>query len=223
MYNRVTQSMSQLEMKRQKDHEFNLSEVFDLADVPTNIPPIPSEKIGSSSRFKGVSRVVDKTRRRSSKEWRAKIRISYIQKSIIDLGYFDTEEEAGIMHARVRYKFPCVDQTLKPYPLDLSDVPMNLPPVPSNRCNSASRFKGVTKYGRKWRVEIPSDDGGKIFLGHFGSEEEAGAMYARVNYKYPEQKHKKCPLDLSDVPANLPPLQSESYRKQYRINKGLVK
>ena len=70
--------------------------------------------------------------------------------------------------------------------LDLSDVPMNLPPIPSDKPGSASRFKGVTKSGKKWvaQISIPSE-GGVVHLGTFDSEEEAGIMFARARYKYP--------------------------------------
>ena len=89
------------------------------------------------------------------------------------------------MFARARYKYPVEKQT-KPCPLDLSEVPMNLPPIPSATPGSTSRFKGVYKSGKKWRAEIkiPSE-GGQINLGTFDSEEEAGIMYARARYKYP--------------------------------------
>ena len=74
--------------------------------------------------------------------------------------------------------------------LDLSEVPMNLPPIPSDRPGSASRFKGVTKQRKKWKAEItiPSEEG-KVHLGTFDSEEEAGMMYARARYKNPTSGH----------------------------------
>ena len=88
------------------------------------------------------------------------------------------------MFARARYKYPVEEP--KPCPLDLSEVPMNLPPIPSDRPGSASRFKGVTKRGKKWKamIKIPSE-GGQVYLGTFDSEEEAGIMHARARYKYP--------------------------------------
>ena len=61
----------------------------------------------------------------------------------IYLGSFDSEEEAGIMYARARYKYPVQEQTPKPpipCPLDLSEVPMSLPAIPSDRPGSSSRF-----------------------------------------------------------------------------------
>ena len=63
---------------------------------------------------------------------------------------------------------------------------MNLPPIASDRSDSASRFKGVCKEGKKWkaRIRIPFE-GGKVSLGTFDSEEEAGIMFARARYKYP--------------------------------------
>ena len=69
--------------------------------------------------------------------------------------------------------------------LDLNDVPVNLPPIPSDRPGSSSRFKGVHKKRKKWKaqIHIPSE-GGKVHLGTFDSEEEAGIMYARARYKY---------------------------------------
>ena len=36
--------------------------------------------------------------------------------------------------------------------LNLSDVPMNLAAIPSDKPGPASRFKGVTKKGKKWRA-----------------------------------------------------------------------
>ena len=44
---------------------------------------------------------------------------------------------------------------------DLSEVPMNLPPIPSDRPGSSSRFKRVTKNGKKWMamISIPSEGG----------------------------------------------------------------
>ena len=65
---------------------------------------------------------------------------------------------------------------------------MNLPPIPSDRPGSASRFKGVfkDKSGKKWQAQIQiASEGGKVSLGTFESEEEAGIMYARARYKYP--------------------------------------
>ena len=87
------------------------------------------------------------------------------------------------MYARARYKYPVEEP--KPCPLDLSEVPMNLPPIPSDTPGSASRFKGVTKKGKKWqaKINIPSE-GGQVYLGTFDSEEEAGIMYARARYKH---------------------------------------
>ena len=76
----------------------------------------------------------------------------------------------------------------KPCPLDLSEVPMNLPPIPSDRPGSASRFKGVSKdkSGKKWQAEIQiASEGGKVYLGIFDSEEEAGIIYARARCKFP--------------------------------------
>ena len=63
---------------------------------------------------------------------------------------------------------------------------MNLPPIPSDRPGSSSRFKGVSKSGKKWvaQIHIPSE-GGLVYLGTFDSEEEAGIMYARARSKYP--------------------------------------
>ena len=90
------------------------------------------------------------------------------------------------MYARARYKYPVKEP--KPCPLDLSEVPMNLAPIPSDRPGSASRFKGVYKDRKKWKatISIPSE-GGLVSLGTFDSEEEAGIMFARARYKYPAE------------------------------------
>ena len=49
------------------------------------------------------------------------------------MGTFDSEDEAGIMYARARSKYPEQEQSLKACPLDLSEVPMGLPPIPPDR------------------------------------------------------------------------------------------
>ena len=108
----------------------------------------------------------------------------------MSLGTFDSEEEAGIMFARARYKYPVEEPKL--HSLDLSEVPMNLPPIPSDRPGSSSRFKGVKKHKKKWRVQISIlSEGGKVSLGTFDSEEEAGIMFARARYKYPVRGRKR--------------------------------
>ena len=143
-------------------------------------------------------------------KWQATISIPS-EGGEINLGTFDSEEEAGIMYARARYKYPVQEQTPKPpkpCPLDLSDVPMNLPPTPSDIPGSASRFKGAykDKHGKKWKAEIsiPSE-GGQVNLGTFDSEEEAGIMYARARYKYSAEAAELCSLDLSGVRMKLAP------------------
>ena len=142
-----------------------------------NLPPISSDRPGSASRFKGVSK--------HRKKWVATINIPP-EGGQVKLGTFESEEEAGIMYARARYKYPVQEQTPKPCPLDLSEVPMSLLPIPSNGPGSASRFKGVFKNGKKWvaRIHI-SSEGGYVNLGTFDSEEEAGIIYARARFKYP--------------------------------------
>ena len=66
--------------------------------------------------------------------------------------------------------------------LDLSEVPTNLPPIPSDRPGSASQFKGVIKNGKKWQaqISIPSERG-QVKLGTFDSEEEAGIMLSLIH------------------------------------------
>ena len=154
---------------------------LDLSEVPMNLAPIPSDRPGSASRFKGVYK--------RGKKWRAEISIPS-EGGDFFLGTFDSEEEAGIMFARARYKYPVegrdYSSQTKPCPLDLSEVPMSLPPIPSDRPGSASRFKGVCKNKKNWKasIRIPSE-GGLVHLGTFESEEEAGIMYARARDKYP--------------------------------------
>ena len=98
------------------------------------------------------------------------------------------------MFARARYKYPAPENgswQKKREPLDLSDVPITLPPIPSDTSGSASRFKGVSKdkSGKKWQAEIQiASEGGKVYLGTVESEEEAGIMFARARYKYPVER-----------------------------------
>ena len=67
-----------------------------------NLPPIPSDRPGSASWFKGVYK--------QGKKWRAEIRIPS-EGGMVFLGTFDSEEEAGIMFARARYKYPVHQDT----------------------------------------------------------------------------------------------------------------
>ena len=62
-----------------------------------SLPPIPSDRPGASSRFKGVFK--------DKKKWKAYINI-LSEGGNVRLGTFDSEEEAGIMFARARYKYP---------------------------------------------------------------------------------------------------------------------
>ena len=50
------------------------------------------------------------------------------------------------MFARARYKYPVEEKTHKPCPVDLSDVPTDVPAI-LNTTGSTSRFKGVSKNG----------------------------------------------------------------------------
>ena len=71
---------------------------------------------------------------------------------------------------------------------------MNLPPIPSDRPGSASRFKGVAKNGQEWGAHIwIASERENVFLGMFDSEEKAGIMHARARYKYPMQKGSSTP------------------------------
>ena len=154
---------------------------LDLSEVPMNLSPISSDRPGSAWRFKGV------TKQKKSKKWEAQIHIPS-EGGTVHLGTFDSEEEAGIMFARARYKYPVEEP--KSCPLDLSEVPMNLPPIPSDSSVSSSRFKGVSKNKKKWVAKIRiQSEGGEVNLGYFDSEEEAGIMYARARYKYPRVRN----------------------------------
>ena len=124
---------------------------LDLSEVPMNIPPIPSDRLGSASRFKGVTK--------NGKKWTAQIRVPS-EGGKVRLGTFDSEEEAGIMYARARYKYPVQEPKL--HTLDLSEVPMNLAPIPSDRPGSSSRFKGVYKSGKK-SLFLSGPPGGEFY------------------------------------------------------------
>ena len=67
--------------------------------------PIPSDRPGLASRLKGV--------RKNGKKWRATINIAS-EGGSVRLGTFDSEEEAGIMHARARYKYPVAQSAPMP-------------------------------------------------------------------------------------------------------------
>ena len=87
-------------------------------------------------------------------------------------------------------------------------------PIPSDRSGSDSRFKGMPKHRKKLlaRIRILSE-GGEVRLSSFDSEEEASIMLVQARYKHSEQllnPPKPCPLDLSDVRMNLPPISSDT-------------
>ena len=104
---------------------------------------------------------------------------------------------------------PRAPKRRKKNPLDLSDVPADLPPIPSGKAGSASRLTGVYKAGKRWQAQIciPSK-GGQVYLGTFESEEEAGIMFARARCKYPVHqdtpvgsKRSRRSVDHSDMQA----------------------
>ena len=185
---------------------------LDLSDVPTDLPPIQAPTSASNSRYKGVTK--------SGNKWRVKIFIPS-QGGKIELGTYADEEEAGIMYARARYKYP--DHAMRHGPqqlfekLDLSDVPMTIPAVLADK-PGASRFRGVKRRGQKWGAEIRiSSDGvsGDWNLGMFDSEEEAGIAWARARHKYPAKKRAYLDttasrIDLSDVPMDVPLVLSDN-------------
>ena len=143
-----------------------------------NLPPIPSDTPGSASRFKGVTK--------HGKKWQASIRIPS-EGGRVSLGTFDSEEEAGIMYARARYKYPAEGKSgpkPKPCPLDLSEVPMHLPPIPSDRRSSASWFSGVINPGQEWLANVNFPSEGRTVHSAttsctFESEEEASISHVR--------------------------------------------
>ena len=197
------------DLLRRREVERTLMELcdFDLSDVKADLPPIPSGSPRSYSRFKGVSRVKGR--------WALKIKLPSFQK-LVNLSYFDSEEEAAIMFARIRYKYPALlANPSKPCALDLSDVPTDIPAIPQDKGHpSGSRFKGVFKRGNRWQAQIQvAAEGGMHTLGYYDSEEEAGVIFARARYKYPLQHggppRQPCPLDLSDVPADLSPIPQD--------------
>uniref|UniRef100_A0A7S2WNA0 AP2/ERF domain-containing protein n=1 Tax=Rhizochromulina marina TaxID=1034831 RepID=A0A7S2WNA0_9STRA len=71
--------------------------------------------------------------------------------------------------------------------LDLSDVPLDLKPIPrtSTRSTSkwSSKYKGVCRNGtRKWKAHI-NHHGMLLYLGTFDTQEEAAVVFARAHYK----------------------------------------
>lgn len=197
-------------LKRRKLHrdDADVADLKDLSDVPTNLPPIPADRPGVASRFKGVRKRAGKGRKN---RWLTSIRIDGNE---IFLGSFDSEEAAGVMYARACFKIgrtqqiPQSDQTV----IDLNGVPTNIAPVPSrNPKQTTSKYKGVvlTKHG-KWEAQIRTIEAGLLYLGRFESEEEAGIMYARARWKYGAKDRVNQRLrtleDLRDVPMNIPPV-----------------
>ena len=76
---------------------------LDLSDVPKDIPPILADDPESTSKFKGVYWTGTK--------YKALILVTHIGKdgggkTRFSLGNYDTEEEAGVMYARARHKYP---------------------------------------------------------------------------------------------------------------------
>ena len=114
-------------------------------------------------------------------KWQATISIPS-EGGQVKLGIFESEEEAGVMYARARYKYPAGEP--KPCPLDLSEVPMHLPPIPSDRRGSASWFSGVINPGQEWLANVNFPSEGRTVHSAttsctFESEEEASISHAR--------------------------------------------
>ena len=66
-----------------------------------------------------------------------------------------------------------------PDALDLSDIPLDIEPLPSRRANGKSKYRGVTQVANgNWKAQITLTRGKNVgksrYLGHFSSEREAG-------------------------------------------------
>ena len=91
---------------------------------------------------------------------------------------------------------------------DLSDVPPQQPiPKSVGRVkDGASKYAGVTfhKQANKWIAQIMIE-GKPCWIGSYDNEEEAAVDYARAVFKYKCQGGQQIPpIDLSDVPSQLP-------------------
>ena len=129
-----------------------------------------------------------------------------------------TEPEASTAPPKPKAK----RQKKEKIPIDLSDVPEYVDPIPSALKGSKSIFKGVYKNKSKWQAMISiAKLGGQINLGTFGTEREAGIQFARARSKYPDSKSKET-LDLTGVPDYLPPLKTDKVTANSRY-KGVTK
>ena len=81
---------------RSKYPDSKSKETLDLTGVPDYLPPLKTDKVTANSRYKGVTK-------HTGNKWQARIHIPD-KGGQINLGTFDTEDEAGIMYARARYK-----------------------------------------------------------------------------------------------------------------------
>ena len=189
--------------KRQRADGF----VIDLTDVPPQLPISKSEghiKEGSS-KYAGVT--FDKPRNK----WKAVISIDGKQHYI---GLYENEEEAANDYARAVFKYRGQDALDKARErkssapaIDLSDVPPQ-PLIHKSKWFGGSKYAGIyfNKQWNKWKAQI-TIEGKNRHIGHYVSEEEAAANYARAIFKYKRQgalDKAREPLDLTDVPPQPP-------------------
>ena len=175
---------------------------IDLTDVPTQQPILKSNSKGESSKYKGVSW------NKGSNKWTAQITMNG---KLHCIGLYDNEEEAAVEYARAFWKYR--GKTPKPkQPIDLTDVPKQLPILKSNGKGGSSKYQGVSfqKASNKWRAMI-GISGATYAIGSYDNEEEAAVDYARAVWKcrgeIPKPKLRQ-PIDLTGVPIQLPILRS---------------
>lgn len=158
----------------------------------------------------------------------------------VALGTFDTAEEAAAVYAKATFVLnppPSSVREPKPYALDLSNAPDDLPLIPARRIMNNKKKNGTkTSYrgvyedrGGRYRASI-SIDGRNKFLGIFDTPEEAARVFAKayhVLYSSPTDGDGNDDdgsvyggLDLSSAPKDLPPVVSKRRTNRHNKNKN---
>ena len=129
--------------------------------------------------------------------WRAQM---MIDKSVVNLGTYVNEEEAGEIYAKAAFQFKSSHSKLVTGiygGLDLRAVP-NQPLIwKQNHETSTVKYKGVKANKKRWQASI-ARNGGNLHLGTFDTMEEAAQIYSNAVY-YLEHKKDFLPREKEDT------------------------
>jgi AP2 domain len=177
--------------------------VQQLAQVPYQKPILKEEyKYRDNYRTRRVdpelgSKYVGVSYDASVNRWRAQM---MIDKSVVNLGTYMNEEEAGEIYAKAAFQFKSSRSKLATGiygGLDLRAVPNQPLILKQNHETSTVKYKGVKAKKNRWQASI-TRNGGYLHLGTFDTMEKAAQIYSNAVY-YLEHKKDFLPCEKDDT------------------------